>query len=105
MFAAGFLEGISNLKCLLNFEGALTAERIYQNYLNMVSFFFDNTSAIPQDLVQFYQQQDAWSRQQVVKHASSDHWLQVNLILHHFDGLVAGYQQSASNVILISNIY
>jgi hypothetical protein len=63
----------------------------------MISFFFTNTSNIPKNLIQFYDQQNTWTRQQIAKH-NSDHWQQIGLITNQFDGLVAGYNLTGDYV-------
>jgi len=80
MYAAGILEGY------------LTSDRIYENYLNMYSFFFQNGSAPPQ-LLEFVDAQDKWTRNQISAAVNKDssYWQQVAYIVAQFDGLVDGY--------------
>ena len=81
MFAAGFAEGF------------LTAERIYQHYQNMMCQV-DCSGAVPVELSQFFDQQNAWARSQVAKHPSSNYWQFIGSLLSQFDGLYKGYSSS-----------
>ena len=80
VYAAGFV------------EGALTAKRIYEHYINMNDFFFSslNSSEIGQ-FRQFFAEQEKWVRQMVNENEDDPFWRQAGMIQSQFDGLVDGY--------------
>jgi len=83
MYAAGYL------------EGALTSERIYQNYQNIYNTFFGTTP--PSDkLYQFLKDQDNWVRSMIKDHKDKPHWKTVGYIMSQFDGLMDGYAATTS---------
>jgi hypothetical protein len=67
-------------------EGALTHESIWNAWSTNAPFVF------PDGLSEFVLAQDKWVRSQ---DPVSDYWIQVNLVLKQFDGLIAGYTQYA----------
>ncbi|XP_046581881.1 phospholipase B-like 1 [Haliotis rubra] len=86
MFASGMLEGM------------FTADQIYEHYKNMHATFFGNKKSSEYEVKarKFMMQQDAWMRQMVEKNPSDPLWRHVGYVLAQFDGLVAGYNQTAS---------
>eukprot|EP01114_Cavostelium_apophysatum_P001150 TRINITY_DN10983_c0_g1_i1.p1 TRINITY_DN10983_c0_g1~~TRINITY_DN10983_c0_g1_i1.p1 ORF type:complete len:545 (+),score=120.02 TRINITY_DN10983_c0_g1_i1:36-1637(+) len=84
MFAAGYL------------EGALTSDRIYQNYENMYQYFFSPKQPPTAKLMDFLAKQDSWVRTQIKNNAADNYWKQVSYITSQFDGLVAGYGDHAN---------
>jgi hypothetical protein len=74
-------------------EGYLTADRIYQQYINIYSVFWKNSSnPIPAVVLKWLDNQDTWVRYQAKKNKAQDnYWGQVANVLAQFDGLVAGY--------------
>jgi hypothetical protein len=87
MYAAGYV------------EGALTAARIYQHYVNTTAWLVKNFKggSIPPAFVEWFATQDQWARQNVASNTSSAIWRSVGLVLSQFDGLVAGYNSVASS--------
>uniref|UniRef100_A0ABM0MB20 Phospholipase B-like n=1 Tax=Saccoglossus kowalevskii TaxID=10224 RepID=A0ABM0MB20_SACKO len=80
MYAAGYL------------EGALTAERIYQHYVNIHSLFLGKGKEDLERKVRiFFNKQEDWVRQQISDNLSSEYWKAVSVIIAQLDGLVDGY--------------
>lgn len=81
MFAAGYL------------EGALTARRINENYVNNYDICFRKSSEAFVDRVKtWYDDQEKWMRGQINKRSnSSSLWRQMGNIIAQYDGLIAGY--------------
>lgn len=73
-------------------EGALTWQRIYEQYLNMHAWLQSNFDGgvIPAVYEQFFANQSAWSRAQAAANNSA-YWQATGAVLAQFDGLVAGY--------------
>ncbi|XP_076075549.1 phospholipase B-like 1 [Mytilus galloprovincialis] len=85
MYAAGYI------------EGALTAPRIYQHYLNIKDIFLKDmsTQAIT-DLKEFLKTQDKWMRKQIESITPKDPlWRHVAMVIAQYDGLVDGYKATA----------
>ncbi|XP_067030822.1 phospholipase B-like 1 isoform X2 [Acropora muricata] len=81
MFAAGYL------------EGALTAKRINENYVNSYDVCFRKS---PESLVEkikaWFDDQEKWMRDQITKRSgNSPLWRQMRNIIAQYDGLIAGY--------------
>lgn len=72
-------------------EGALTASRIYEHYLNMLSEFFDGNS-VPKKISEFFLQQDQWVKTMLDKHLNTEPlWSQLNNVQGQLQGLEDGY--------------
>eukprot|EP01130_Rhizamoeba_saxonica_P018914 TRINITY_DN9644_c0_g1_i1.p1 TRINITY_DN9644_c0_g1~~TRINITY_DN9644_c0_g1_i1.p1 ORF type:complete len:541 (-),score=112.21 TRINITY_DN9644_c0_g1_i1:31-1566(-) len=85
MFAAGYL------------EGALTSNRIYENYENLYSEFFGK-SGPSKELLNWLDTQDKWVKKNTEDSQNlNDYWKQVNYIQNQYNGLVEGYKVTASN--------
>ncbi|XP_071106196.1 phospholipase B-like 1 [Haliotis cracherodii] len=86
MFAAGMLEGM------------FTADRIYQHYQNIHATFFGTKKSSDYEVKarKFLKEQDAWMRQMIKENPSDALWRHMGYVLAQFDGLVAGYQLTAS---------
>ncbi|XP_070580330.1 phospholipase B-like 1 [Ptychodera flava] len=83
MYAAGFL------------EGALTAERIYQNYLNMHAFYFGGEKqSLEPKVKKFFDEQETWTRSMIAKNPNDQFWRSIALIVAQLDGLVDGYSNN-----------
>lgn len=75
-------------------EGSLTAERIWQHYQNMLCQV-DCDGNIPQDLRDFYTEQDVWVRERSKTLGVTDpYWTFISLLVSQFDGLMQGYRES-----------
>lgn len=84
MYGAGYLEGV------------FTAERIWQHYQNVQDFFFRKRDADKlKKLKIWFDQQNSWMRNMIIKNKSDPMWRHVGLIMAQFDGLVAGYKSVA----------
>ncbi|KAI3424367.1 hypothetical protein D9Q98_009920 [Chlorella vulgaris] len=104
--AAGFLEGY------------LTAERVWDNYVNMRDYFLKGMGAEIEEPMLWIQKQDRWLRKQCEaaaagggvadsgerpgSTASPRFWDAVCLLLHQFDGLKAGYRARREAVLSAS---
>eukprot|EP00128_Syssomonas_multiformis_P006089 Colp12_sorted_trinity150504_noHs@9576 len=78
-YAAGYL------------EGALTANRIYENHQSMSAFWFKNSS-IGDIYVKFVEEQEKWMAKKIAhKSKKSAFWRQVSYVSEQFEGLVDGY--------------
>lgn len=77
-YAAGFAEGV------------LTAPRIWEHFLNMRWVFFQNEEP-DHRLIDFFNAQDAWTRNQTASNPSDPFWQQVGHLLAQVDGLRDGY--------------
>jgi len=76
MYAAGYL------------EGALTAERIYQSWINMGAA---ELLLVP-EMDQFWKTQDLWAQEQAAANAAnSSFWRQISLSFQQLNGMAAGY--------------
>ena len=84
-YGAGFLEGV------------LTANGIYDNYLNTMAFTFKN-GVVPPAVETFMNDQYAWSVAQVKANQDNTFWQVSGAILAQFDGLVAGYAYASAQV-------
>ncbi len=84
-YAAGYL------------EGAFTAEYIWEQYQNVLPWFFNKRSdAVLNRTRQFFIDQDAWTRQMIKKHSPSDPlWRHIEYIIAQTDGLYDGYKSKA----------
>jgi len=76
-------------------ECSFTAEYIYDAYLNMYDYFFGNETPST-ELIQWLNDQDSWTRQQISGDYSnlSNYWKQVALLVEQFDGCRDGYKDS-----------
>jgi hypothetical protein len=80
MYAAGYL------------EGAITAERIYQQYNNMDQILFrDVTNETISKLKTFFLQQEAWMVEMIESNGNDSFWRHVGLIFQQYRGLIDGY--------------
>jgi len=86
MFAIGFL------------EGALTAERIFQEVENLKEVVLMHYGKLPSTdpkdfpkLIEFLDANDKWCREQVSQHPEDAFFRSLGLVLAQFDGLRAGY--------------
>ncbi|XP_077979884.1 phospholipase B-like 1 [Glandiceps talaboti] len=80
MYAAGYL------------EGALTAKRIYQHYLNMYAVFFGGEKQSLETKVRnFFDEQEKWVKEEIRKNPECRFWRSISVILSQMDGLVDGY--------------
>jgi hypothetical protein len=79
-------------------EGALTAGRIYEHYVNTNAWIVSQFKGgvIPPQFPQFFATQDAWARQNIAANTSSPIWRSMGLVLAQFDGLVEGYNAVSS---------
>ena len=86
MYAAGYL------------EASLTAARISSHYVNVGAWIRSQfkSGVIPQNILDFFTTQDAWSRANVAANTSSPIWRATGLVTAQFDGLVAGYNAAAA---------
>ncbi|KAL4431400.1 hypothetical protein ABPG75_006656 [Micractinium tetrahymenae] len=93
LYAAGFLEGY------------LTAQRIWDNWVNMFDYFTKAMGAEVEDPMRWIQEQDRWARGRCAAGAGQQQggevrearfWQSVCLLLHQFDGLKAGYRAAAA---------
>ncbi|KNC47957.1 uncharacterized protein AMSG_04191 [Thecamonas trahens ATCC 50062] len=89
MYAAGML------------EGALTAERIADEYAN-VKYFYYQDAPVPANVTAFLADQAAWTKAQAVAHADEPYWVYAGLLMAQLDGLTAG--ASAVNPALDANV-
>lgn len=80
-FGAGYLEGM------------VTAEKIYQNYQNMLCQV-DCSGNVPPEVQEFFTQQDLWAREQVAKNGDCNYWKNIGSLLSQMDGLILGYAAS-----------
>ena len=86
LFAVGYL------------EGALTAERIYEEVVNLREVVLVNEGNLPStdpkdfpELVDFLTENDRWAREQVAENPQDRFFRVLGLVLAQFDGLRAGY--------------
>ncbi|KAK9807611.1 hypothetical protein WJX72_004015 [[Myrmecia] bisecta] len=79
MYAAGYL------------EGWLSAERIYDYYINTHEYFLHQLNASLPVPMKWLEDQDSWVRQQA-ESESTPYWAYMKALLAQFDGMVAGYQ-------------
>eukprot|EP00164_Ancoracysta_twista_P001659 GFYU01002178.1.p1 GENE.GFYU01002178.1~~GFYU01002178.1.p1 ORF type:complete len:544 (+),score=219.20 GFYU01002178.1:76-1707(+) len=87
MYAAGLL------------EGTLTADRVYEQYVNLNSWTLNyiGKKEMPQVVIDWFKKQDSYTREMVAKKPEDPFWSQVGLINNQFDGLVEGYNQAAEH--------
>jgi hypothetical protein len=81
MYAAGYA------------EGAITWERIYQNFQNMYQEFFGDKKP-EQNILDFFAKQNAWMEDMVEKKAGHHYWDGVGMILAQLTGLYHGYNDN-----------
>ncbi|XP_015778026.1 PREDICTED: phospholipase-B 81-like isoform X2 [Acropora digitifera] len=81
MYAAGYL------------EGALTAKRINENYVNNYDICFrESSESLVEKAKIWFDNQEKWMRDQITKRSSnSSLWRQMGNIIAQYDGLIAGY--------------
>ncbi|KAL9959898.1 hypothetical protein ACROYT_G033271 [Oculina patagonica] len=81
MFAAGYL------------EGALTARRINENYVNNYDILFRKSSeSFLKSVGKWFDTQEEWMRSKIATGSnSSSLWRQMGNIISQYDGLIAGY--------------
>lgn len=73
--------------------------RIWQHYQNVQDFFFRKRDADKlKKLKIWFDQQNSWMRNMIIKNKSDPMWRHVGLIMAQFDGLVAGYKSVAKMV-------
>lgn len=81
-YAAGFAEGLA------------TATEMAKFYTNVYEFGSEGPS---ESLVAFVEENDRWVRLQAkLKSGTSDYWNAVSMTLAQFDGLLAGYNEAAT---------
>lgn len=81
MYAAGYL------------EGALTAKRINQNYMNIYDICFSKASeTLVEKVKKWFDSQEKWMRSKISSGSnSSSLWTQMGNIIAQYDGLISGY--------------
>ncbi|XP_073229179.1 phospholipase B-like 1 isoform X2 [Porites lutea] len=81
MYAAGYL------------EGALTAKRINENYVNIhYEFFSTSSESFMEKVKNWFDKQEEWMRSKIKSESnSSSMWKQMGNIVSQYDGLIAGY--------------
>lgn len=73
--------------------------RIWQHYQNVQDFFFRKRDADKlKKLKIWFDQQNSWMRNMIIKNKNDPMWRHVGLIMAQFDGLVAGYKSVAKMV-------
>lgn len=77
----------------------ICCRRIWQHYHNVQDFFFSKRDAdVLKKLKNWFDQQNSWMRNMIMKNKSDPMWRHVGLIMSQFDGLVAGYKSVAKMV-------
>eukprot|EP00455_Lapot_gusevi_P032362 TRINITY_DN3529_c0_g1_i3.p1 TRINITY_DN3529_c0_g1~~TRINITY_DN3529_c0_g1_i3.p1 ORF type:complete len:535 (-),score=171.08 TRINITY_DN3529_c0_g1_i3:144-1748(-) len=72
-------------------EGYMTAERIYQQYLNTFP-----SGGLPVKVVEFLQQNQLYLSQQIMQNPNDPYWYQISLVMQQLQGLVLGYNKACS---------
>jgi hypothetical protein len=84
---AGFAAGYA--------EGALTADHIYNMWLNERCLV--DCSGEPDEQVNaFFIEQERWAEEQIEAHPDCSYWQTVDFVFHQYRGLQAGYNEHAS---------
>ncbi len=76
-------------------EGALSAEEIYQGYLNYIADQNQNKRRLPEKVEGFIGEMLEWVREQIREQPSSAYWKVAACFLSQYEGMYAGYQSVA----------
>jgi len=71
-------------------EGSLTSDYIYNMWLNE-RCNVNCDGSVDDDINQFFDEQEAWMKSQIVKYPDCSYWQTVDFIQHQYEGLMDGY--------------
>mmetsp|Transcript_4322 Transcript_4322/g.8677 ORF Transcript_4322/g.8677 Transcript_4322/m.8677 type:complete len:540 (-) Transcript_4322:179-1798(-) len=78
-------------------EGHLTSQRVFEYGKTMHEYFFTNKTENENLVSGFFNQQEAWQKDQVAANKDDSYWTTVNLLQQQFEGLVKGQQDGATD--------
>eukprot|EP00762_Andalucia_godoyi_P002199 ANDGO_07625.mRNA.1 Phospholipase B-like protein B len=76
-------------------EGYVTAKRIHMHFENVLADNFgSNVTTIPEDVIDWFDQQMHWTDSMVAAHKNDAYWQLVGSIAQQYRGVVDGYNQA-----------